>query len=352
MTEILLENIPDFTNSISSVDSVQSARTKMIKNNSNLFLVEENKEIIGFITTDDLFCEFPNRLIIDLPIKEIQILPDMSCVDLYRIMQEKQIPIVGILKDDQTFFFTLTDLINYMSKQALMSLELMEKHYPVLVQKLINNFQHLLVELDLLQEEMKSESNYKHTDLPSFFASNIYYSISYFFTLHKMGFDQNKPEDRDLMSSIEEIYQSFNSLFPDIEIEIDDSIIKNKPKIHCDNYLSEIILAVNLLIINNCTFPGLLNIKLSHEQREGYNYLIFESPLFKKSYESYSKSDNADQNFTSINDLSNIDKTPISLFLDKVLERNSGSIEIINDNNGNQTITVKLPVKCNQNSSN
>ncbi len=112
MTKEAIEEIPNFDVFLSSLESVQSAKRALQRNNTHTILVKEGKDIVGYVTAATLLDAHPHRLLADVPIEEIKLAPSSYPQDLFQIMHEQDIPLVGVKDNGHTPFFLEREDVN------------------------------------------------------------------------------------------------------------------------------------------------------------------------------------------------------------------------------------------------
>jgi hypothetical protein len=337
MNKERIEDIPHFEVSLSPQESVQSARRALTKYNSNAVLVKDEKGVRGYIDSDTLLHANPRRLLADVSLIEIEYFPPLEYTELFQLMYEKDIPVVGIKESGKSIFFLERNgVYNYMIQRTLKSLDLIEKSYPFLRVAFIDQAQKLICELESIKQTNLSETGHKHHKTAFIAASRVITSIMFIMDLYRIGLISTKMEDIDLMSTIKDISQRLSALYPEMTVEMDDSIKDCAPTICGDIFLMDMLLAIILSFTDDESVHGKLLIYISYYFEEDSHIIKFDGqqPMNISSLKMITQNEETLKNPQQ--------DTPTSLFLRKVLERYHGSIKVIGNDDG-QTILLRFP---------
>ncbi|MHA2305824.1 MAG: hypothetical protein ACXACU_10575 [Candidatus Hodarchaeales archaeon] len=338
MNKERIEDIPHFEVSFSPQESVQSARRALTKYSSNAVLVKDEKGVRGYVNSDTLLRANPRRLLADVSLIEIEYFPPLEYTELFQLMYEKDIPVVGIKESGKSIFFLERNgVYNYIIQRALKSFDLMEKSYPFLMIAFIDQAQKLICELEFIKQTNLSESGHKHHKTAFIAASRVITSIMFILDLYRMGLISTKMEDIDLMSTFKDISQRLSALYPEMIVEVDDSIRDRAPTICGDIFLMDMLLAIILSFTEDESIPGKRCIYISYYFEEDSHIIKFDGqqPMNISSLEMIIQNEEAPKNPQQ--------DAPTSLFLRKVLERYHGSLRVIENDEGGHTILLKIP---------
>ena len=319
-------------------DSVRFAKKIIMEHGFEGIILKDGDVTIGYIPTSILLHTHPNRLLSDVPIKEIMDFPLLNSENMNHLMIEN-IPIVGIkTNSDSKHFLEIKSVYKHMTKQYIECVNFLEEYHPSLVDALMDEAQRLMGELEFMKESNLPEAGQKHHRAAFMAAVNVITSIIFILNMHKMNLTPKNMEEMNFKSIIREIPQRISSLHPGIIIEIDNNIPDSAPTILGDIFLQDMFLAIILIFTENGAFPGKIHISMSNITEEGVHEIKFDGPQLTTISATIEM--NKSNETTSGNRQPD---TPVSLFLRKVLERYHGSIRVIESENEHGSIILELP---------